>query len=117
MKLRDWVAANLTRSAVVVRDTLDAILKSTSDNGRRMVDFADDEDGRDDAGNEALEDNGLVVVDGDLGPIVGERDGVRRWRWIFRLRRWGRRCIDTTRGLVDVDDVHDERICCGTVIR
>jgi hypothetical protein len=52
----------------VIRNALGAFLQAAADDGGLVVNLADDEDWADDAGGEALQNHGLVVVDGDLGP-------------------------------------------------
>lgn len=75
-----------------------------------MVHLADDEDWADNAGGETLQDDCLIVVDGYLGTIIGE--GYRiggRGRIIGLGGRWWW-CIDASCRLVDINNVHDERI-------
>ena len=108
----DRVATDLSWRAVVVGDALGALLEPPTDDSSLVVYLPDDQHRADDTGSQALQNNSLVVVNWNLGAIVGKGDGIRRRRWIIRLRRWWRGCVKTCAGrLVDVDDIHDERIC------
>lgn len=90
-------------------NALRAFLEAPADDGRLMIDLADDEHGADDARDQALQDDGLVVVNGDGGAVAGERNSVGRGRRVICLRRRGRRFMHT-RKLVHIDDVDHERV-------
>lgn len=110
MQLGDGVATHLARDAVVVCDALGALLQPPTHHRGLVANFADDEDGAHDTGREALQDDGLVVINSDLGAVRREGDRIGWGGRIISLRwRW-RRCIGATGRLVHVDDIHDERI-------
>lgn len=113
VQLADGVAAHLARRAVRVADALGTFVGAPTDDDRLVVDLADDEHGGDDAGSEALEDHGLIVVDGNGGAVVHERDRVGWGRGVVGLRWWRWRCIDTPCGLLHINNVHHERVCDG----
>jgi hypothetical protein len=79
VQLRYRVAANFSRCAEVIRDALGAFLQPATDDNGIMVDFADDQNRRDNTRCQALEDDRLVVVNRDMGPMMRKRDRIR-WR-------------------------------------
>lgn len=110
MQLRNGITTYFPWCAVMVSNALRAFLKTAANDNRCMVHFPDDQHRADDARGQALQHDGLIVVDGYLGAVVGKRYCVGRWRRIFwEEGRWRRR-IHTTGRLVDVNDVHDERV-------
>jgi hypothetical protein len=108
--LGDRVAANFTRSTVVICNVLGTLLKSTTDNDSAMIDLADDEDRRNDARGETLQNNSLIVIDRNWGTVVRERDRVGGRRRIVGLRRWRRGGFYTTWGFGDIDNVHNKGV-------
>jgi hypothetical protein len=110
VELRDWVAANFARSAVLVGYTLGAILKATADCDGGLLDLADDQYRGNDPRDQALKHNSLVVVDWNGSTVGRVRDCVGRRRGVFGVRgRRGRRVMPA-RWLIDIDNVHNKRI-------
>lgn len=94
----------------MISNALRSFLQTATDHSSLVVDFPDDEDGADDAGCQTLQHHSLIVIDRNLRPVIGKRDRIGRWRGEVGLRGRWRWCVDASCGLVDIDDVHDERI-------
>lgn len=94
----------------MVRDAFCTFLQSPSDNGGLVIDLTNDKDRTNHTGGETLQDDGLIIIDGYLGAIVGEGYRIGGRRGIIGL--WGRWwwCINASCRLIHINDIHDERI-------
>jgi hypothetical protein len=109
--VRHWVTADLPRNAVMISNAFGPLLKASTNYSSLMIDFANDKDRTDDSGRKTLQNNSLIIIDGYWRSITSERNSVGRRRRVVSLWRWRWRGIDAASGLVDVNDIHDERIC------
>jgi len=80
-------------------------VRTTSSSRFRLVDLTNDHDRRDDCSMEALKYDWLIELDGNA--LVGDGEGVGRWRWIAFDGRSSRSA--RIRSLVRIDPVDDER--------
>lgn len=110
VELRDWVAADLTRSTVLVGYTLGTVLEPAAYCDGSLLNLANDKHRRDNTRDQALEDDGLVVVDRDGGAVDRVRDRVRWGRRVVGMRRRRGRSVETTGGLGYINNVHDKRV-------
>jgi hypothetical protein len=110
VELRDGVTTDFTRCAIVVGNALGAILDSTTNNNGTVIDLADDENWTDNTRDETLEDDSLVIVNGDVLPTGRERDGGGRRRGVVGIRRMWMDAIGGTRAFVHVNDINNEHI-------
>ena len=108
VQLRNRIAADFIGRTVMVGHTFCTVLKTAADNGRLVIDFADNKDRADNPRRQALQHDGLVVI--DRRPRVGIRDSIRGRRRIVCV--WGRRRRDikSTRRSVHVNNIHDKGV-------
>jgi hypothetical protein len=106
--LGDRIAADFTWGTIMIRYSFCTVLKTAADNCRLVVHLADDKHGADDPRRQALQHDGLVII--DRRPRIGIRDSIRRRGGKVCVWRWRRRDIKSTCRPVHVHNIHDEGI-------